>query len=77
MVEVLARPTAAGHDTTGTVNDGWLLPRVSSPAGAICCSVADLVEYGRFWLGDGVPLLSSASLQAMLSNSVDGPGMVT
>jgi CubicO group peptidase (beta-lactamase class C family) len=46
---------------------GWLLPRSSFPAGALCCSAADLLEYGRFWLGDGVPLLSSAGFAEMLA----------
>ena len=32
----------------GKVKEGWLLPRCSFPAGAICCSVLDLLQYGRY-----------------------------
>eukprot|EP01051_Picozoa_sp_SAG22_P012507 SAG22_NODE_1307_length_4791_cov_29.482310_3_plen_360_part_00 len=67
--DVLTRCVAAGH-AEGKVKDGWLLPRSSFPAGAICCSVRDLLRYGEFWLGDGKPLLSPAAFAAMQTTTV-------
>ena len=67
--ECITYACAVGHGS-GKTKAGWLLPRASFPAGAICCSVLDLLEYGRFWLGDGVPLLSSASFHAMLTPTI-------
>jgi CubicO group peptidase (beta-lactamase class C family) len=67
--DVLTRCVAAGH-AEGKVKDGWLLPRSSFPAGAICSSVRDLLRYGGFWLGDGTPLLSPAAFAAMQTTTV-------
>ena len=68
--DVLTRCVVAGH-ADGKVKDGWLLSRTSLHAGAICCSVRDLLRYGEFWLGDGKPVLSPAAFAAMQTTTVD------
>lgn len=69
--EAITRPVAAGHSVQGRVEPGWTLPRVSFPAGQITSSSADMLTYGRFMLGDGVPLLSSEAMHMLLTPTVD------
>ena len=45
--DCLTHSVSVGHGD-GKVKEGWLLPRCSFPAGAICCSVLDLLQYGRY-----------------------------
>ena len=68
--DCLTHAVAVGHSLAGEVEDGWCLPRSSFPAGQISASAADMITYGRYWLGDGVPLLSSPAMTAMLTPTV-------
>jgi hypothetical protein len=72
--EAITRPVAAGHSIHKRVEPGWTLPRVSFAAGQITSSAADMLIYGRFMLGDGVPLLSSEAMHMLLTPTVDVGG---
>ena len=72
--DVVTRPVAAGHSVSGGVEDNWVLPRSSFAAGQISSTASDMLTYGRFWLGDGVPLLSSAAMASMLTPTVEVGG---
>jgi CubicO group peptidase (beta-lactamase class C family) len=49
----------------------WGSPRAMAPGGAIASTVADLLSYARFHLGDGAPLLPSEQLRRMQQPSTD------
>ena len=72
--DAITRPVAAGHSVHGRVEPGWTLPRVSFAAGQITSSAADMLIYGRFMLGDGVPLLSSRAMHMLITPTVDVGG---
>ena len=72
--EAITRPVAAGHSPSGSVEDGWVLPRVSFPAGQITSSSSDMLLYGRFMLGDGVPLVSSEAFHSLLTPTISVGG---
>ncbi len=71
--DVLTRRFAAGHAWAPTgfrVLRPWQLSRAANSAGAVTCSVRDLLRYGEFHLGDGTAvggerILSAESLEAM------------
>lgn len=55
--DVMTHRFAVGHRVTANgaeVQRPWPLPRAVHPAGAICCSVGDLLRYGQFHLSDGM-----------------------
>lgn len=54
--DVMTHRFAVGHRVTANgaeVQRPWPLPRAVHPAGAICCSVGDLLRYAQFHLNDG------------------------
>ena len=71
--DVMTRRFAVGHsliDGQMTVLRPWALARAANPVGGISASVAELLRYARFHLGDGsapngTRLLSPESLLAM------------
>lgn len=80
--EVMVRRFAVGHiQAKGetTVAEPWNLPRSLTPCGGLCCTITDLLRYGRFHLGDGsteagAPLLSPAAMRQMQTPVVEAVG---
>ncbi|MBT3268481.1 beta-lactamase family protein [Candidatus Poribacteria bacterium] len=55
-LDVMTHRFASGHtagDDGPKVARRWDLPRAAWPAGGVACSIDDLLQYGRFALGDG------------------------
>jgi CubicO group peptidase (beta-lactamase class C family) len=61
--DVVTQRVAVGH--RDGVPQRWARSRAHSGAGGVLSCVTDLLEYARFHLGDGSPLLSRAGLEAM------------
>ncbi len=63
--DVITHRFAVGHNG-GSVARPWYLTRSAYPAGGLCCHVKDLLQYGRFQLGDGTnnnhPLIGTETL---------------
>jgi CubicO group peptidase (beta-lactamase class C family) len=63
--DLITHRFAVGHEG-GQVARPWYLTRSAYPAGALCCHVRDLLQYGRFQLSDGTvddhTLLTAAGL---------------
>ncbi|MCB9418704.1 MAG: beta-lactamase family protein [Ardenticatenaceae bacterium] len=63
--DVITHRFAVGHND-GQVARPWYLTRSAYPAGGLCCHVQDLLQYGRFHLGDSTkndhPLISADTL---------------
>ena len=80
--DVMAERFAVGHGgplTNPTVARPWPLARAAHAAGGVIASVADLLKYGQFHLGDGAApggdrLLAAASLQRMHATQVPKHG---
>ena len=81
--EVMTRRFVVGHKPSA--DDGlqvarpWALPRNGAPAGGIVTSIADLLAWARFHLGDGRgadgrQLLSESGLRTMRDPTVHMPG---
>ena len=76
--DVMTYRFAVGHhvdDESAQVARPWPLPRAAYSAGGITCDVKDLLQYGRFHLGDGTneegtQLLTIESLRAMQTPQV-------
>lgn len=65
--DVLVHRFAVGHalqNGTLQVAAPWTLPRYVAPLGGIITRVADLLQYGRFHLGDGLALSGTRLLTA-------------
>ncbi|TVP84397.1 MAG: class A beta-lactamase-related serine hydrolase [Thioalkalivibrio sp.] len=81
--EVMTRRFAVGHrpstDDAFQVARPWALPRNGAPAGGIVTSIADLLAWARFHLGDGRGadgrrVLSESGLRVMREPTVYMPG---
>ena len=81
--EVMTRRFAVGHrpsaDHALQVARPWALPRNGAPAGGIVTSIADVLAWARFHLGDGRgadgrQVLSEPGLRAMRDPTVHMPG---
>jgi CubicO group peptidase (beta-lactamase class C family) len=81
--EIMTRRFVVGHKPSA--DDGlqvarpWALPRNGAPAGGIVTSIADLLAWARFHLGDGHGadgrhVLSESGLRAMRDPTVHMPG---
>ena len=76
--DVMTHRFAVGHsvgDEGAQVAEPWPLPRAAYSAGGITCDVKDLLQYGRFHLGDGTNqegtrLLTEKSLHDMQTPQV-------
>ncbi|HCG02556.1 MAG TPA: serine hydrolase [Chloroflexi bacterium] len=82
-VEIMTRRFVVGHNQAGdgpiTVARPWAIPRGNNPAGGISGTVADLLAWARFHLGegraaDGTSVLSEGILRRMQQPTVDTPG---
>ena len=69
---------AAGHqlgdDGANTLASQWMLDRSAGPAGLICASAADVVNFARIYLEDGRGVLSPASVKAAQQQQALMPG---
>ncbi|MEV8530441.1 serine hydrolase domain-containing protein [Streptomyces sp. NPDC051211] len=77
--DVMTRRFAVGHnlgeDGTLSIARPWRIPRGHNPGGGGVSSVADMLRWARFQLGDGraesgVPVLPAAALQRMKEPTV-------
>ncbi|QES52129.1 serine hydrolase [Streptomyces venezuelae] len=76
--DVMTRRFAVGHnleDDTLSIARPWRIPRGHNPGGGMVSSVADLLRWARFHLGDGrtesgEPLLPAARLHGMKEPTV-------
>jgi CubicO group peptidase (beta-lactamase class C family) len=83
--EAIAYPVAVGHTLIDPAGDEhevarrWPIPRASGPAGSISSTVADMLRFARFHMGDGTwegrRVLSENSIQAMQEIQVENPQM--
>jgi CubicO group peptidase (beta-lactamase class C family) len=73
--EVMEHRFSASHvqddDGKPTVFRPWAAPRGVSPAGRIAATIADLLAYAAFHLGDGAPLMPMELLQRMQRPSTE------
>jgi CubicO group peptidase (beta-lactamase class C family) len=73
--DVMTRRFAVGHnlggDTTLSVARQWNDSRANNPGGGLASSVADLVRWARFHLGDGAPMLPTEMLHRMREQTVE------
>jgi CubicO group peptidase (beta-lactamase class C family) len=74
--EAILERTAVGHyvDENGqiSISRPWAFARAISPIGRLNSSVLDQLKYARFHLGDGSPILSSETLHAMHTPTING-----
>ncbi len=84
--DALLYRAAVGHVAEGTDEPArapvWQLPRSLGPAGLICSTPADVLEFARMHLaggatGDGTQLLSAASAADMTAKHADLPDKYT
>lgn len=70
MADILARPSVAmghnaGDDGEYAVARQWKDNRANNPGGGVASSVADLLRWARFHLGDGARVLPAETLRRM------------
>lgn len=77
--DVLVHRFAVGHGRQNgvlQVATPWTLPRYVAPLGGIVTRVADLLQYGRFHLGDGVTSLGTRLLTAESVAAMQTPQVI-